>query len=230
MKILGLIGGVSWISTIDYYRQICLSFNEHFGKSNFGKCIIYSLNYEEAIDNNAHGDFEATYQLMQDAAINLKFAGATSLVICANTLHMFADRLEQTVKLPVIHIAKTTADEINKKGLKKVGLLGTKPTMEMDFYKNILNEYGIESIIPNEADRNYIHEKIFAELGKDIIKLETKAGYMAIINKLVNDGAEGIILGCTEIPLLIKQEDCSCPVFDTTVIHAKAAVEFALAN
>ena len=230
MKILGLIGGVSWISTIDYYRQICLSFNGEFGKSNFGKCIIYSLNYQEAIDNNARGDFEATYQLMQDAAINLKFAGATAIVLCANTLHMFADKIEQTVKLPVIHIAKATANEINKKGLKKVGLLGTKPTMEMDFYKNILNEYGIESLIPDEADRNFVHEKIFAELGKDILKEETKAGYLTIINKLLSRGAEGIILGCTEIPLLIKQSDCTCPVFDTTVIHAKAAVEFALAN
>jgi aspartate racemase len=228
MKMLGLVGGVSWISTIDYYRQICLSFNEKFGKSNFGKCIIYSLNYQEAIDNNARGDFDATYQLVQDAAINLKFAGANAIVLCANTLHMFADRLEQTVKLPVIHVAKATAAEINKKGLKKVGLLGTKPTMEMDFYKNVLEEYAVEPIIPDEADRNYIHEKIFAELGKDIIKPETKSGYMSIINKLVNEGAEGIILGCTEIPLLIKQSDCACPVFDTTIIHAKAAVEFVL--
>jgi len=230
MKMLGLVGGLSWISTIDYYRQISLGFNEEFGKSNFGKCIIYSLNYQEAIDNNARGDFEATYQMVQDAAINLKFAGATAIVLCANTLYMFADRLEETVKLPVIHIAKATANEINKQGLKKIGLLGTKPTMEMDFYKSILKDYGIEPIIPDEADRNYVHEKIFAELGKDIIKPETKAGYMNIINKLLHNGAEGIILGCTEIPLLIKQSDCSCPIFDTTVIHAKAAVEFALSN
>lgn len=227
MKMLGLVGGLSWVSTIDYYRQICLGFNEDFGKSNFGKCIIYSLNYQEAIDNNARGNFDATYQMVQDAAINLKFAGASAIVLCANTLHMFADRLQETVKLPVIHIARATANEINKKGLKRVGLLGTKPTMEMVFYKNVLNEYGIEPIIPDEADRNYVHEKIFTELGKGIIKPETRRGYINIIDKLLKEGAEGIILGCTEIPLLIKQSDCSCPVFDTTVIHAKAAVEFA---
>lgn len=227
MKMLGLVGGLSWVSTIDYYRQICLGFNEEFGKSNFGKCIIYSLNYQEAIDNNARGNFDATYQMVQDAAINLKFAGASAIVLCANTLHMFADRLQETVKLPVIHIARATANEINKKGLKRVGLLGTKPTMEMVFYKNVLNEYGIEPIIPDEADRNYVHEKIFTELGKGIIKPETRRRYINIIDKLLKEGAEGIILGCTEIPLLIKQSDCSCPVFDTTVIHAKAAVEFA---
>lgn len=230
MKMLGLVGGLSWVSTIDYYRQICLGFNEDFGKSNFGKCIIYSLNYQEAIDNNARGNFDATYQMVQDAAINLKFAGASAIVLCANTLHMFADRLQETVKLPVIHIARATANEINKKGLKRVGLLGTKPTMEMDFYKNVLNEYGIEPIIPDEADRNYVHEKIFTELGKGIIKPETRRRYINIIDKLLKEDAEGIILGCTEIPLLIKQSDCSCPVFDTTVIHAKAAVEFALGN
>jgi aspartate racemase len=228
MKILGLIGGISWISTIDYYRQISLAFNEKLGKSDFGKCIIYSINYQEAIDNNSRGDFEATYQILQDAAINLKFAGANTILICANTLHMFAGRIEETVKLPVVHIAKATANEINKKGLKKVGLLGTKATMEMDFYKDVLTQYGIESLVPDEADRNFVHEKIFTELGKNIIKEETKAGYLSIINKLLNKGAEGIILGCTEIPLLIKQSDCSCPVFDTTIIHSKAAVEFAL--
>jgi len=228
MKILGLIGGISWISTIDYYRQISLGFNEKLGGSDFGKCIIYSLNYQEVINNSNKGDLEANYQIIQDAAINLKFAGAKALLLCANTLHMFADRLEETVKLPVVHIAKATAVEINKQGLKKVGLLGTKATMEMDFYKDVLKKYGIESIIPDEVDRNFVHEKIFSELGKDILKEETKAGYLSVINKLLNKGAEGVILGCTEIPLLIKQSDCTFPVFDTTVIHSKAAVEFAL--
>ena len=230
MKILGLIGGISWISTIDYYRQISLGFNEKLGKSDFGKCIIYSLNYQEVIDHNSKGDFEATYKIVQDAAINLKFAGAKALLLCANTMHMFADRIEETVKLPVVHIAKATAAEINKQGLKKVGLLGTKATMEMDFYKDVLKKYGIESIIPEEADRNFVHEKIFSELGKDILKEETKADYLSVIDKLLNKGAEGIILGCTEIPLLIKQSDCSCLVFDTTYIHSKAAVAFALGN
>ncbi len=230
MKILGLIGGISWISTIDYYKQISLEFNKRLGGSDYAKLIIYSLNYQEVINNNSKGDFEATYQVLQDAAINLKFAGAKAIVIGANTLHMFADRIEETVKLPVVHIVKATAEEIKKLGLKKVGLLGTKATMEMAFYRDMLTDYGIESIIPEEADRNFVHEKIFSELGKEIFTQETKTGYLSIINKLIDKGAQGIILGCTEIPLIIKQSDCSVPVFDTTLIHSKAAVEFALAN
>ncbi len=205
-----------------------MEFNKKLGGSDYGKLIIYSLNYQEVINNNSKGDFEATYFLMQDAAINLKFAGATAIVICANTLHMFAERIEDVVKLPVVHIVKATADEINKQGLKKIGLLGTKATMEMDFYRDLLKGKGIESIIPEEADRNFVHEKAFSELGKEIFTPETKKGYLSIINKLIEKGAEGIVLGCTEIPLIIKQGDCAVPVFDTGLIHSKAAVEFAL--
>ena len=228
MKTLGLIGGISWISTIDYYRQICLGINEKMGESNYGECIIHSLNYQQVINNNNRGDFDATYRLVLGAGVKLKNAGAEGLVLCANTLHMFADKLEEAVGLPLINVAKATANEINMQGLEKVGLLGTKATMEMDFYKDILKKQGIETIIPEAFDRHFVHEKIFSELGRDILKLETKAGYINIINKLLRQGAEGIILGCTEIPLLITQNDCSYPLFDTTVIHAKAAVEFAL--
>ncbi len=228
MRTLGLIGGISWISTIDYYRQICLGINEKMGESNYGDCIIHSLNYQQVINNNNRGDFDATYRLMLAAGVKLKNSGAEGLVICANTLHMFADKLEEAVGLPLINSVTATAHEINKQGLKKVGLLGTKATMEMDFYKDIMKKHGIETIVPEAFDRHYIHEKIFSELGRDIIKMETKAGYMTIINKLLRQGAEGIILGCTEIPLLINQNDCSYPLFDTTVIHAKAAVEFAI--
>ena|ERR1700679_2983348 len=230
MKTLGLIGGISWISTIDYYRQISLEFNKKLGGSDYGKCIIYSLNYQVMINNMNSGNFDAAYKVVQDAAMNLKFAGAEAIVICANTLHMFADRIKDTVELPVVHIVKATANEINKQGLKKVGLLGTKATMEMDFFKDILKKQGIETIVPEVYDRHFVHEKIFSELGKEIFTLETKAGYMNVINKLLREGAEGIILGCTEIPLLINQNDCSYPLFDTTVIHAKAAVEFALSE
>ncbi|HTA27320.1 MAG TPA: aspartate/glutamate racemase family protein [Bacteroidia bacterium] len=230
MRTLGLIGGISWISTIDYYRQICVGINEKMGESNYGECIIHSLNYQQVINNNSRGDFDATYRLMLAAGVKLKNSGAEGLVICANTLHMFAAKLEEAVGLPLINSVTATANEINKQGLKKVGLLGTKATMEMDFYKDILKKQGIETIVPEAFDRHYIHEKIFSELGRDIIKMETKAGYINIINKLLRQGAEGIILGCTEIPLLISQNDCSYPLFDTTVIHAKAAVEFALSE
>ncbi|HTB32359.1 MAG TPA: amino acid racemase [Bacteroidia bacterium] len=230
MKILGLIGGTSWISTIDYYRQISLLFNQKLGGSDYGKCVIYSMNYQQIINYNSKGDFESTYKVVKDAAVNLKLAGAEAIVICANTLHMFASRIEEEVKLPLVNIVKATADEIAKQGLTKVGLLGTKATMEMPFYKEILWKNGIETIVPEVYDRHFVHEKIFSELGKDILKLETKAEYLTIINKLLRQGAQGIILGCTEIPLLINQTDCSYPLFDTTVIHSKAAVDFALSE
>jgi len=200
------------------------------GDNNSSSCIIHSINYQTIIDNATKGDFETIYKIMLETSLKLKAAGAEAILLCANTMHMFIDRLEPAVGLPYIHIAKATANEINKKGLKKVVLLGTKPTMERDFYKNILQNNGIETVIPDADDRNFIHETIFTELGKNIITPQTKQGYLAIINKLINKGAEGVILGCTEIPLLIKQEDCSVPVFDTTVIHARAAVEFALRN
>jgi len=228
MNILGLIGGFSWVSTIDYYREINKGVNEKLGANNSCRCIIYSLNYQDVIDNNSKGDFEATYVLILEAAHKLKNSGVDGIVLCANTMHLFAERLETEVSLPIIHIVKAVANTINHRGLKKVGLLGTKATMEMDFYKDILKKNGIETIIPEESDRNFVHDKIFSELGKEIIKEDTKTEYLSIINKLLNKGAEGIILGCTEIPLLIKKSDCSCPVFDTTVIHSKAAVEFAL--
>jgi aspartate racemase len=228
MKTLGLIGGFSWVSTIDYYREINKGINEKLGDNNSARCIIHSLNYQDIIDNNSKGNLEGTYQLMLDASIKLKNAGADGIMLCANTMHLFADRLEEAVKLPYIHIVKATAREISRKDLKKIGLLGTKFTMEMDFYKNILVEHGIETIVPELADRNFIHETIFAELGKNILSQETKARYLEINNKLLGNGAQGVILGCTEIPLIIQQSDCSAPVFDTTVIHSKAAVEFAL--
>ncbi len=226
MKLLGLIGGISWISTIDYYRYINQAVNKRLGGNEFADCIIYSLNYGEIIRHNEAKDFEGTFNIILKASLHLKNLGAQAIVLCANTMHMFADELEEKTGLPVIHVAAATASEIQKKGLKKVGLLGTKLTMEMDFFKLKLAAQNIEPIIPNVEDRNFIHEKIFSELGKGLIKDVTKSRYLAIIHKLVSQGAEGIILGCTEIPLLIKQEDVNVPVFDTTLIHAEAAVAF----
>lgn len=169
-----------------------------------------------------------TFQLVLKACNDLKSCGITGIILCANTMHLIADRLEQETGLPVIHIATATAAEIEKAGLKKVGLLGTKFTMELDFFKSKLLDKGIEVIIPNEDDREFLHQTIYEELGKGIFSEQTKHRYLNIISDLMNDGAEGIVLGCTEIPLIIQQSDVPVPIFDTTSLHSRTAIEFAL--
>lgn len=228
MKILGLIGGISWVSTVDYYTLINQGVNEKLGGLNFSECIIYSFNYAEIKKNNDTNDWEKTFQMVLKASNHLKSCGATSIVLCANTMHLIADKLEKEINIPVIHIATVTANEIVKYEIKKVGLLGTKFTMELDFFKSKLEEKGITAIIPDEHDREFVHNTIFDELGKGIVKPETKAKYLKIIEKLIENGAEGIILGCTEIPLIIKENDVKVPTFDTTLLHSKAAIEFIL--
>lgn len=228
MKILGLIGGISWVSTLDYYRAINLGINEKLGDLNFAECMIYSFNYQDIKRNNDAEDWDKTLQMLTEAALGMKAAGAEAIVLCANTMHLIADRLEQNVGLPVIHIATATAEAVRQKGLRKVGLLGTKFTMERPFFREKLAARNIEVLIPGDAERDHMHYTIFEELGRNILKPETKQFYIDEINKLADQGAEGIILGCTEIPLLINQSDTEVPLFDTTLIHSKAAVEFAL--
>ncbi|MFI5163477.1 MAG: aspartate/glutamate racemase family protein [Sphingobacteriales bacterium] len=228
MKILGLIGGISWISTVDYYRLINQGVNEQLGGLNFAECMIYSFNYQDIKNNNDTNNWDSTLQMLTKAALVMKNAGAEAIVLCANTMHMIADRLQENVQLPVIHIATVTAETIQRKGLKKVGLLGTKFTMEQPFFRDKLTERNIDIIIPGDADRDRIHYTIFEELGRGVLNPETKSFYIDVINKLVAEGAEGIILGCTEIPLLISSNDVDVPLFDTALIHSKAAVEFAL--
>jgi len=228
MKKLGLIGGISWVSTADYYQLINEGINQRLGGLNFAQCIIHSFNYADIKKNNDANDWDATFAMVHDASLHLKNSGAEAIVLCANTMHLIADRLEKKLKLPVIHIAKATAEEISKNHLKKVGLLGTKFTMELDFFTSKLKDQHIESIIPDAADREFIQDTIYFELGKGIIKKETKLRYISIINQLIEKGAEGIILGCTEIPLLIKPEDVSVMIFDTAQIHSIAAVNFSL--
>jgi aspartate racemase len=228
MKILGLIGGISWVSTLDYYRAINLGINERLGDLNFAECMIYSFNYQDIKRNNDAEDWDKTLQMLTKAGLGMKAAGADAIVLCANTMHLIADKLEQNVQLPVIHIATETAEAIKQQRLNKVGLLGTKFTMERPFFREKLAARNIEVLIPGDAERHHMHYTIFEELGRNILKPETKQFYIDEINKLVAQGAEGIILGCTEIPLLISQEDVDIPLFDTTLIHSKAAVEFAL--
>ncbi|MGC4234764.1 MAG: aspartate/glutamate racemase family protein [Niabella sp.] len=228
MKKIGLVGGISWVSTIDYYRYINEYINERLGGLNYAECIIYSVNFQEIHNNNAADDWDATFNLISNVCENLKKAGAEAIVLCANTMHLLADKIEQHIQLPLINVASETAKVIQQQRLKKVGLLGTQFTMKKDFFKNKLLEAGIETIIPVEEDIAYIVKTLDEELHKGIIREETRQGYLAIINKLLGEGAEGIILGCTEIPLLIKPGDIEAPLFDTTQIHSKAAVTFAL--
>lgn len=229
MKKIGLVGGISWTSTVDYYRYINEGVNEKLGGLNFAECMIYSVNFDDFQRFNAAYDWDATFELLVSAAENLKKGGAEAIVLGANTAHIVSDRIAERVNLPLIDITTAVADAIHQKGLKKVGLLGTTYTMELDFYKKKLISSGIEPIIPeSQEDRDYIEDTLRNELGRGFLNPETKKQYLAIIQQLVDKGAEGIILGCTEIPLLIHQEDIAIPVFDTTKIHAEAAVAFAV--
>lgn len=228
MKTIGLIGGTGWISSLEYYRIINRKVNEKLGGLNSAKCILYSVNYSEIDECNKRNDRRGVFRLISEGADRLYDAGAECILLCANTLHQFADELENKIPIPLIHIAEATAKQINKAGLKKVGLLGTKQTMEMDFYKSKLAAEGISTLIPNNEDMDIIQYIINYELLKEIFTDESVASFQNIMNRMKDSGAEGIILGCTEIPLLIKQEHSPLPLFNTLIIHAYEAVDFAL--
>lgn len=229
MRKIGLIGGISWVSTADYYKLINEGINEKMGELNFSECLIYSFNYSDIKKNNETNNWDLTFEMLFKACEFLKSGGAEAIVLCANTMHLIADQLEEAIGLPLIHIATATAVEIQKQEIKKVGLLGTKFTMELDFFTDKLKAKGIETIIPeSQEDKDFIHTTIFEELGRGLVTAETKKRYLEIANKLIEKGAQGIILGCTEIPLVIKPGDLSVPIFDTTLIHSNAVVEFQL--
>ena len=229
MKTIGLIGGMSWESSLEYYRIVNETVKEKLGGLHSCKCLMYSVDFGviEALQHQNKWD-ELT-KLMIEAAQNLKHGGADFIVICTNTMHKMAPEIETATGLNVLHIANVTGAAISKDQIQKVGLLGTRFTMEGDFYKKRLKDnYDIEVIIPEDADRQIIHDIIYNELCLGIIKDDSRQRYIDIINKLCANGAEGIILGCTEIPLLIKQSDVLIPVYYTTKIHAESAVDFAL--
>jgi aspartate racemase len=228
MKTIGLIGGISWLSSVDYYRIINEQINHKLKGLNAGKIILYSVNYGEIKELTDQNNWSGISSVIKDAAIKLEVAGADCLIIGANTMHRIAPEVQQAVKIPLLHIAEATAASIQKKGLKTVGLLGTKYTMELDFFKDKLKSFGITTLIPDLFDRDLIHAAIYNELGKGLLLPETKSMLLTVMEELKDSGAEGIILGCTEIPLLITQEDFELPLFDTTLLHASAAVEFAL--
>ncbi|MFA6455599.1 MAG: aspartate/glutamate racemase family protein [Bacteroidota bacterium] len=229
MKTIGLIGGTTWISTIEYYRAINEMVNGRLGKANNAQCILYSFNFQNISEIIDRREWDAMSREFLAAAKKLEMAGADCVLFCANTAHLTANSVRGEISIPLIHIGEATVKEALRRGItKKIGLLGTRFTMEMDFIKEKFTEKNIEVLIPDVHDREFIHRSIFDELGKNIFLDSTKQRYQSIIQSLIAQGAEGIILGCTEIPLLLNQNDAPVPIFDTTLIHAAAAVEFAL--
>jgi len=229
MKTIGLIGGMSWESSLEYYRIVNETVKEKLGGFHSAKCIMYSVDFEEIEKLQHQGKWDEATDLMIDAARRVERGGADFVVICTNTMHKMADDVQESINIPLLHIADVTAQKIKEKGMQKVGLLGTRFTMEEDFYRMRLQEkHGLEIIIPDEEERQTIHGILYSELVMGEIKEISKETFQKIIKNLEARGAEGIILGCTEIPLLVKQEDYEIPLFDTTTIHARASVEYAL--
>ena len=228
MQTIGLIGGITPQSTIMYYQVLNDLAAKTFGGIHSSKLIINSLDFGEISRLQSQGRWDKLDTIMQDAALSLEKSGASMVVICANTMHLCVEAIKQVVSIPVIHIAEATAKYIILQNISKVALLGTKYTMERPFFKDVLKSYEIDTIIPEENDREIIHKVIYDELSKGLLLNTSKEAYLKIIKKLIDQGAEGVILGCTEIPLLINQNDINIPVFDTTTIHATTAFEKAM--
>ena len=220
MKTIGLIGGMSWESTITYYQVINTVIKERLGGLHSSKCILYSVDFQEIEECQSSGNWEKSAKILSDAAIKLQNAGADFIVICTNTMHKVADKIQEKIHIPLLNIANVTAEVLKEKKIKKVALLGTKYTMEQDFYKDIIINNGIEVLVPTEEERVIINNTIFNELCVGIVSESSKKAFLSIIDTLGEQGVDGIILGCTEIGLLIKQNDTSIPLFDTTLIHA----------
>ena len=228
MKTIGLIGGTSWLSTADYYRLINQKINEKLGGLNSARIILHSVNFEEfkkKVDENYTKWLSDSFC---EIARKIEVAGAECIALCANTPHKYAPVIMMEIYIPLIHIAEAVAAEISGHGISKVALLGTRITMTEDFYKEKLRDKGIDTLVPEIEDMDFIHDSIFTELGRNIFKESTRKRYVGIIEKLQSFGAEAVILGCSEIPLLIKPKDSLIPVFDTTEVHANAIVKFAL--
>ena len=228
MKTIGLIGGMSWESTVTYYKIINETVKEKLGGLHSAKCILYSIDFQEIEECQANGNWEKSGEILGEAANNLEKAGADFIVICTNTMHKVVNQIKEKISIPILHIAEMTAEKILKKGLKNIALLGTKYTMEQDFYKSKLIEKGINVIIPDKNDIEIINKVIYDELCLGTINSNSKKKFLEIVDKLRSKGAEGIILGCTEIGLLIKNEDTDVPLFDTAVIHAEEAAIYSI--
>jgi len=230
MKTIGLLGGMSWESTVEYYRIINETVKQKLGGLHSGRIVLYSFDFQEIADMQEAGDWAGAMGSMAQAAVALKLAGAEFVVICTNTMHKVSDEVEAASGLPVLHIAECTADEIQEKGFSKVGVLGTRLTMEGDFLTGRLNTRGIETVVPDKDDRDFVNSVIFGELCLGQIKQESRKRFLDIIAGLAEAGAQGVVLGCTEIPLLVRQKDTAVPLFDTTYIHAYRAALMSLGD
>ncbi|MEK3995353.1 aspartate/glutamate racemase family protein [Psychrobacillus sp. FSL K6-2365] len=228
MKTIGLIGGMSWESSSEYYRLINEEIKNKLGGLHSAKCILYSVDFDEIERYQANGDWENAGHTLGGVAISLEKAGADFIVICTNTMHKVINYIEEKINIPILHIADATANEIKKNNVNSVGLLGTKYTMIQDFYKSRIEANDIKVLIPDNEDIEHINEVIYEELCLGKINQTSKEYFKKAIKSLIDKGAEGIILGCTEIGLLIKQEDSAVPIFDTTVIHAIESVKKAI--
>jgi aspartate racemase len=230
MKTIGMIGGMSWESTIEYYRILNQTVKERLGGFHSAKCVMYSVDFEEIERFQHAGDWAAASDVLVDAARRVERAGAELLLICTNTMHLMAEAVEAAVDIPLLHIVDVTAEDILSKGQKRIGLLGTRFTMERAFYRDRLrNRHGIDVLIPDEEERKTIHDILYNELCLGEIRGSSRDTFRKIILHLQQRGAEGIILGCTEIPLIVDQGDHDLPLYDTTALHARAAVDAALA-
>lgn len=229
MKTIGMIGGMSWESSLEYYRILNETVKARLGGLHSARCLMYSVDFAEIETLQHQGKWDEATEMMIDAAKRVERCGADFLIICTNTMHKMADQVQSNIKILLLHIADATAEKIKSIGLKKIGLLGTRFTMEEDFYKGrLVEKHGLDVIIPNKDERATVHRVIYDELCQGEIKPSSKAQFVEIIDHLIEQGAQGIILGCTEIGLLVKQADSLVPLFDTTRIHAEAAVDFAL--
>lgn len=228
MKTIGLIGGMSWESTVTYYQIINTVIKQELGGLHSAKCILYSVDFQEIEHYQAKGDWAASAKVLQQAGKALEVAGADFIIICTNTMHKIADKIQEQVSIPIIHIAECTADKLLAEKINTVALLGTKYTMQQDFYKQKLVDKNITVLIPDDEDIKVVNDVIYNELCLGKIAPQSKEQYLKIIDKLHEQGAQGVILGCTEIGLLLKQSDTKVPLFDTTYIHAQKAAMLAI--
>lgn len=228
MKKIGLVGGLTWVSTVEYYRLLNQKVNERKGGSEAAEIILYSVNFGTIRRLTEAGEWDQIAQIISEAALRIQEAGADCVLLGANTMHKIAPEVANKLQVPLIHIARATAEVIQKKGYRKVALLGTRYTMQLPFYRDTLYEFGIETLIPGTDDIEYVNRSIYEELSRNNFFPETRKNYQRIILELKAAGAEAVILGCTEIPLLISEADSALPILDTTLIHAEAAVDFAL--
>lgn len=229
MKTIGMIGGMSWESTVSYYQALNEGIKAELGGLHSAKICLYSVDFSE-IENLQHqGKWDETAVILSKAAQSVEAGGADCLLICTNTMHKVAPQIEEQITIPILHIADATAEQLLSDGVTKVGLLGTRFTMEQDFYKRrLVDKFGVEVLVPNEDDRDVIHTVIYSELCQGVVSAESRERYLEVVDRLSSQGAQAVILGCTEIALLINQQHTDIPLYDTTKIHADYAVKWAI--